>query len=160
MAGVGMRLMLRPGEAERIKVKHVKSGEGGTYVQLVARKADKVKRADPWHLIECTRGEFCPACGIMEMAEIVRRKGKGGEGVVLADCKGRGPKRGQVGGVANWILRKIGKLGEQQEDVLVGKSWRVGGAMAAVMGGASELVVRVTGSWKSDALLRYIGGLM
>jgi hypothetical protein len=45
-------------------------------------------------------------------------------------------------------------------DTFVGKSGRVGGAMSAAMSGVPELQIRITGSWKSDALLRYIGGIL
>ena len=41
----------------------------------------------------------------------------------------------------------------------VGKSSCVG-AISATLGGASELAIRTTGDWRSNAIRRYVGGIM
>ena len=42
----------------------------------------------------------------------------------------------------------------------VGKSSCVGGAISATLGGVSELAICTTGDWRSDAIRRYVGGIM
>jgi hypothetical protein len=152
--------MLRPGEVGKIKAKHVRQTGEGTWVRLVGRKSDKVIRADPWHLVECSKGGFCPACGLMDMSDEAGKGVRGGETEVFRDWLGQRIKSEQVGGIMNSILRRLNILKPGECDWLTGKTLRVGGAMAAAMGGVSELIIRITGSWKSEALLKYTGGVM
>lgn len=154
MFGVALRLMLRPGEVGKIRVEHVRRGREGVLVRLVGRKSDKVLRKDPWHMVECG-GEFCVACGLWALREEARERGH--EFVFI----------GRNGGISvaeftegmNRIAWELG-MEERGKRFFTGKSCRVGGAMAAALGGVSEMEIRLTGSWKSDALFRYIGGIM
>jgi hypothetical protein len=83
MVGLAMRLMLRPGEWGRIRLENVRRVRRGVYVQLVGRKADKVIRRDPWHLVECGGMEWCLACGVWEVVEGRRRGGGEGRGSIV-----------------------------------------------------------------------------
>ena len=160
MVGVGMRLMMRPGEFERVKVRNVRGARGGVFVQLEARKNDKVVRRDPWHFIECGGDGWCLACGLKGVWEEAKREGVGEDGAVFRDGVGEGLKGGEVAGVLNWVLGRNGWVVEATEEWMVGKSCRVGGAVAAALGGVDELTIRLVGGWSSQALLKYIGGII
>jgi len=154
MFGAALRLMLRPGEVGRIRVEHVRKGKEGALVRLVGRKSDKVIRRDPWHLVECG-GEFCVACGLWALREEVRESG----GEWVFEGRKGGISRDEFTECLNRVAWQLG-IAEVGERFFTGKSCRVGGAMAAAMGGVSEMEIRLTGSWKSDALFRYIGGII
>ena len=75
------------------------------------------------------------------------------------DGKGRGIKGEEVEGVLNWMMWKIGVV-ERGEKLLTGKSCRVGGALALARVGVAEQVIRIVGGWSSEALERYVSGVM
>ena len=160
MVGVGMRLMLRPGEFERLRMRNVRVVKGGVFIQLEARKNDKVVRRDPWHFVECVGGGLCVACGVKRIWEDAKEEGVGGEGALWRDGFGVGIEGGEVAGVLNWVLGRVGRVKEAEEEWMMGKSCRVGGAIAAALGGVDELAIRLIGGWSSQALLKYIGGII
>jgi hypothetical protein len=71
----------------------------------------------------------------------------------------RGISGGEVEGVLNWMVWKVGVV-RRGERLLVGKSCRVGGALALARAGVSEQVIRIVGGWSSEALERYVSGVM
>ena len=160
MVGVAVRLMLRPGEVHKITLGDVRRGEPGVFIRLVGRKSDKVIRMDPWHVVEWGEGSF--KLGVEVWKVLIRRREAGGkdEDGLFVDCEGIGMKGVEAERVWNWVVRRVGVVKLGGEDVLVGKSCRVGGAIAAILGGVPEVVVRVIGGWKSENMLKYIGGLM
>jgi hypothetical protein len=156
IAALGTRLMLRPGEFEKIRVGHVRLAEGGTEVKIVNRKMDKKNRREPWHFLSCVRKGFCVACWLGMVAR-ARWQSSGLGACVVVDGSGRALAAADVGRVLSEVYRRAtGEVGPR----FVGKSARVGGAIAAARMGIPTLVIRVTGDWKSDALLRYIGGII
>ena len=102
VVGLGMRLMLRPGEWARIRLEHVRRVEGGVCVRLVGRKTDKVVRRDPWHLVECGGGMWCVACCVVELAERRRREGADEREGLFVDRDGRELKAESREGEIPW----------------------------------------------------------
>jgi hypothetical protein len=153
LIGLALRLMLRPGEPGRIKSEHIRRGREGVLVQLVGRKSDKIWRRDPWHFVECDHADFCIACGMWKLALEV----KDSESKLLFQGKDGGMKSEEFATVLNVVAREL-KIGEGR--FFTGKSCRVGGAIAAALAGVEESEIRIIGSWSSDALYRYIGGIM
>ena len=128
-------------------------------MQLVGRKADKVRRRDPWHLVECGGSVWCMACGVWEVVEGRRKQGAESEEAVWVDGEGKAIGGDEVEGVLNWMVWKIGVVG-RGEKLLTGKSCRVGGALALARAGVAEQVIRIVGGWSSEALERYVSGVM
>ena len=98
------------------------------------------------------------SCGV-ELDE--RRRGEGAderEGLFV-DRDGRELKAEWVEGMLNWMLWEL-EVVERGKRVLMGKSCRVGGALALVRRGVSERVVMIVGGWSSEALTRYVSGVM
>ncbi len=73
------------------------------------------------------------------------------------DGEGRGIGGEEVEGVLNWMVWKVGVV-ERGRRLLGGKSCRVGGALA--LAGVSKQVIRIMGGWSSEALERYMSGVM
>lgn len=159
VAALGCRLMMRPGEFVRLWVSDVRRGIAGVWVRLRRRKGDVVLRKDPWHFIACGEGlldVFCLACFVWKCA-VCRAVGKQSIDIPLfVDKDGRALESEFVAHIFNALAALLGN----EQEVFVGKSGRVGGAVAAVIGGASELEVRITGDWRGESLRRYVGGVM
>ena len=144
---------------------NVRTITSGVMVRLRARKCDKVLRRDPWHFLECSclRGqstlelEFCIPCALVSVMWGRIDQGASDLDPVFADGEGLALPAPVVGFVLN---ATCAAAGVEAPAAFTGKSARVGGAVFAALGGASELAIRVTGDWQSDTIRRYIGGMM
>ena len=171
ITALSCRLMLRPGELTKIKLDDLRITQGGVLIRLVARKCDKTIRADPWHFISCAEEDtpyFCLACALRTIATerfaLLRGDDISDELIsfallspLFADVNGRPLPPGILGHVFNTVAL-IAHPGSHQ--LFTGKSGRVGGAVSAALGGASEVVIRTTGDWRSETICRYVGGII
>jgi len=156
---LGCRLMLRPGEFAKIKTTDVRNTPGGADVRIVGRKSDKVNRFQPWHFIACRSKLPCLACWVKRAAFLIAKDIEVGH-PIFVDHSGMPPTTTEhLARLFISVYRSV--LGDAEcPPRFVGKSARVGGAMAAARAGVPELSIRITGDWRSEALLRYIGGII
>ena len=144
--------MLRPGELSNIRLSDLQIAPDGVLIQLRAQKCDKIIRADPWHYIVCGVDAtlvFCLACALRTVAveqTVSLRKNLTTHLVVEFDAKLELAP----------LFVDVNKA--PIPPGLLGILFNV--AISATLGGVSELAIRTTGDWRSDAIRRYVGGIM
>ena len=150
MVAVGFRLMRRPGELGLLRRSHVREDyRGWMWVTIPKSKTDQLGRGKELPIEPCG-SRYCPAALLQDYLK--RFPGLPGDFLFPSITD---PRVGVSSSAVSTVVKKFAEHAGL-EGRYSGHSLRIGGATAAMEGGATMAQLRSYGDWVSDAILRYI----
>ena len=153
MVALGFRLMRRPAETAALRVDDLADRPDGGIDVLVRRSKTDQLGVGQQSPIEPAGGLSCPVALLhrwLAVRRIFADRGSG-ERTVFVTVTGRPLSTSAFSSVVARAAAGAGLVGH-----FSGHSLRIGGATAAVHGGASMAQVKAVGGWSSDAVRRYV----
>lgn len=154
---VGMRGLLRAGEIMNLKFRHIQS-RSDRYVQIDLVKRKNRVRGAAKIFIEASGNVTCPVRRLNEWLRVREREASCNlDDLVFSTHMKKGTQLSYAI-IKNLVVKAAADAGYVDLN-LSGHSLRIGGATEALIGGMTELQIRVMGDWKSDAYMRYLRGV-
>ena len=144
--------MRRPGEWKQVVRRNVWFDERGwLHIKLARTKTMPKGRTI---VVETTGGPFCP---VRAVQDYLRNWPKDPEDAFFPDMGQRGVHRdrGMSGSAVSQVVKKAADFAGLKGQ-FSGHSLRIGGATAALAGGATLEQIRAVGDWTSDAVWLYL----
>lgn len=154
---MGFATMRRPGEWEQVKRKHVRFEQQTGYVYMIRLKKTKTLKKGRTIVVDPTGGLFCPVTAL----KIYMERLPGNDDDALFPDMGKGSINMKKG-ITPDAVSKVVTLAAAFAGVdgrFTGHSLRIGGATAALQGGATVEQIRAVGDWSSDAVWLYLWGV-
>ena len=154
---VGMRGLLRAGEIMNLKFRHIQS-RSDRFVQIDLVKRKNRVRGAAKIFIEASGNVTCPVRRLNDWLKVRGQEAScNPDDLVFTTHMQKGTQLSYA------IIKALvveAATGAGYVDLnLSGHSLRIGGATEALIGGMTELQIRVMGDWKSDAYMRYLRGV-
>lgn len=149
LVGLGLRLMRRPSELARIRVRHLSwDREGWLWVVIAETKTNKTGKAKKVPIEPVSGSVSCPVRLVRAYLSLVVRSA---DDFLFLGVNGRAMSTSAISSVVQRMAQRVGAEGR-----FTGYSLRIGGATAAVRGGMTTAQIRSVGDWESKAILFYM----